>query len=167
MSGPPGTGKTLLARALPGLLPPLSREEALEIAAIRSLAGDPPRTLFERPFRAPHHSASAAAIAGGGSDPRPGEVSLAHRGVLFLDEIPEFGRAVLENLREPLEGGEIAIARARLRVSFPARFQLVAAMNPCPAGHACQGGADCVCPVDAARRYRARISGPIFKNKCS
>ncbi|MEE4301998.1 MAG: YifB family Mg chelatase-like AAA ATPase [Pseudomonadales bacterium] len=162
MSGPPGTGKTLLARALPSLLPPLTRDEALEIAAIHALAGDPPRTLRERPFRAPHHSASAVAIAGGGTDPRPGEISLAHRGVLFLDEIPEFGRAVLENLREPLESGEIVIARSRARVSFPARFQLVAAMNPCPAGHACTGAADCVCPPDAARRYRARISGPLL-----
>ena len=162
MSGPPGTGKTLLARALPTLLPPLERAEALEVAALHSLAGLSPRALLEPPFRAPHHSASPAAIAGGGSDPKPGEVSLAHRGVLFLDEIPEFSRAVLENLREPLESGAITIARTRHRIEYPARFQLLAAMNPCPAGHECRGGSDCVCPADAARRYRARISGPLL-----
>ena len=161
-SGPPGTGKTLLARCLPGLLPALTRQEAMEVAALASLSGVQPGVRIERPFRAPHHSASASAIAGGGSDPRPGEVSLAHQGVLFLDELPEFARSALENLREPMESGVIAVARARSRVEFPARFQLVAAMNPCPAGHECRGGAACVCPPDAARRYRARISGPLL-----
>ncbi|MDZ7825503.1 MAG: YifB family Mg chelatase-like AAA ATPase [Gammaproteobacteria bacterium] len=163
MSGPPGTGKTLLARCLPGLLPELEREEALEVAALQSLAGRlDPSGLPGRPFRAPHHSATTAALVGGSSPPAPGEISLAHQGVLFLDELPEFGRHVLESLREPLEGGEIIIARARGSARFPARFQLVAAMNPCPAGHDCRGGGECVCPPDAARRYRARLSGPLL-----
>jgi magnesium chelatase family protein len=163
MSGPPGTGKTLLARCLPGLLPELERDEALEVAALQSLAGRlGPSGLPGRPFRAPHHSATTAALVGGSSPPAPGEISLAHQGVLFLDELPEFGRQVLESLREPLEGGEIVIARARGSACFPARFQLVAAMNPCPAGHDCRGGGECVCPPDAARRYRARLSGPLL-----
>jgi magnesium chelatase family protein len=163
MSGPPGTGKTLLARCLPGLLPELEREEALEVAALQSLAGRlDPSGLPGRPFRAPHHSATTAALVGGSSHPAPGEISLAHQGVLFLDELPEFGRQTLESLREPLEAGEILIARARGRARFPARFQLVAAMNPCPAGHDCRGGGECVCPPDAARRYQARLSGPLL-----
>ncbi|MHB1883323.1 MAG: YifB family Mg chelatase-like AAA ATPase, partial [Acidithiobacillus sp.] len=134
LSGPPGTGKSMLAARLPGLLPPLRRTEALEVAAIHSLQGDgfDIRHWGRRPFRSPHHSASSAALVGGGSHPRPGEISLAHHGILFLDEMPEFPRAVLEVLREPLESGEIHIARAARRATFPARFQLVAAMNPCP-----------------------------------
>ena len=163
MSGPPGTGKTLLARCLPRLLPPLEVEEALEVAGLHSLAGRLGQDgLPNRPFRAPHHSATAAALVGGGSDPAPGEISLAHHGVLFLDELPEFSRHVLETLREPMESGEIVIARARARVSFPARFQLIAAMNPCPAGRDCRGGGHCICPPDAARRYRAKLSGPLL-----
>ncbi|HSG91285.1 MAG TPA: YifB family Mg chelatase-like AAA ATPase [Pseudomonadales bacterium] len=163
MSGPPGTGKTLLARCLPGLLPELEIDEALEVAGLHSLAGRlDDATLPTRPFRTPHHSATAAALVGGGGMPIPGEISLAHHGVLFLDELPEFSRHVLETLREPMESGEIVIARARARVAFPARFQLVAAMNPCPAGNDCAGGGACVCPPDAARRYRARLSGPLL-----
>ena len=135
--GPPGTGKTLLASRLPGILPPLREQEALEVAAIQSVCERTPLLAWPgRPFRAPHHGASAAALVGGGSHPRPGEVSQAHNGVLFLDELPEFDRKVLEMLREPLESGSIHIARAREQLRFPARFQLVAAMNPCPCGYA-------------------------------
>lgn len=163
MQGPPGTGKTLLARCLAGLLPPLTDAEALEVAAMHSLAGHlPAGRLPGRPFRAPHHSASAAALVGGGSQPQPGEMSLAHHGVLFLDELPEFPRNVLENLREPLESGMVAIARARARAVFPARFQLVAAMNPCPAGLDCRGGVSCQCPPNAMQRYQSRISAPLL-----
>ncbi len=163
MHGPPGTGKTLLARCLPNLLPPLSTDEALEVAAIHSLAGRLGDGLLPgRPFRAPHHSATAAALVGGGSDPLPGEVSLAHLGVLFLDELPEFARSVLENLREPLESGNVVIARARARAEFPAGFQLVAAMNPCPAGRDCRGGVSCVCSGEAQRRYQSRLSAPLL-----
>lgn len=163
MHGPPGTGKTLLARCLPSLLPPLSSDEALAVAAIHSLAGRLDEGILPgRPFRAPHHSATAAALVGGGSDPVPGEVSLAHQGVLFLDELPEFARSVLENLREPMESGSVVIARARARAAFPAAFQLVAAMNPCPAGRDCRGGVTCVCPPDALRRYQGRLSAPLL-----
>lgn len=163
MHGPPGTGKTLLARCLPNLLPPLSTAEALEVAAIHSLAGRLGEGFLPgRPFRSPHHSATAAALVGGGSDPLPGEVSLAHLGVLFLDELPEFARSVLENLREPLESGTVVIARARARAEFPAGFQLVAAMNPCPAGRDCRGGVTCVCSADAQRRYQSRLSAPLL-----
>ncbi len=163
MHGPPGTGKTLLARCLPNLLPPLTALETMEVAAIHSLAGRLIKGgLPPRPFRAPHHSATAAALVGGGSDPVPGEISLAHHGVLFLDELPEFTRGVLENLREPLESGMVAIARARARVEFPAAFQLVAAMNPCPAGRDCRGGVTCVCPPDLLRRYQSRLSAPLL-----
>ena len=134
-TGPPGTGKTLLASRLPGLLPPLDEAEALEVAAIHSVASHTPLSAWpQRPFRTPHHSASGPALVGGGSRPQPGEITLAHQGVLFLDELPEFDRKVLEVLREPLESGHIVIARARDKVRFPARFQLVAAMNPCPCG---------------------------------
>ena len=163
MSGPPGSGKSMLARALPILLPPLEAGEALAIASIGSLAAESRvRDGVGRPFRAPHHTASVTALTGGGSDARPGEISLAHGGVLFLDEIPEFSRAALEALREPLETGRINISRARAKAEYPAAFQLVGAMNPCPAGHACTRLDNCVCPPDAARRYRSRLSGPLL-----
>ncbi|MDX9875589.1 MAG: YifB family Mg chelatase-like AAA ATPase, partial [Spongiibacteraceae bacterium] len=163
LHGPPGTGKTMLASRLPGLLPPLEPREQLEVAAVQSSIGRLDLRRFgERPFRAPHHTASAAALVGGGSHPRPGEISLAHHGVLFLDELPEFQRKVLEVLREPLEAGEIMIARARQQLSFPARFQLVAAMNPCPCGYAGDSERECRCTPDQVRRYRDRISGPLL-----
>lgn len=160
--GPPGTGKTMLAQRLPGLLPPLQEEEVLEIAAIYSAAGRGYSVFGGRPFRQPHHTASAVALVGGGSQPRPGEISLAHHGVLFLDEFPEFSRSVLEVLREPLEYGEILIARANAQVQFPARFQLVAAMNPCPCGHAGDTRTACRCKPEQIRRYRDRLSGPLL-----
>jgi len=162
--GPPGAGKTMLASRLPGILPPLSETEALEAAAVRSVAGcgiDFHKWKM-RPFRAPHHTASAVALVGGGSLPRPGEISLAHRGVLFLDELPEFDRRVLEVLREPLESGCIAISRAARQAEFPAAFQLVAAMNPCPCGYSGDASGRCNCTPDAIRRYRARVSGPLL-----
>jgi magnesium chelatase family protein len=162
--GPPGTGKTMLASRLPGILPPLTETEALETAAIRSVAGcgiDFHKWKM-RPFRAPHHTASAVALVGGGSLPRPGEISLAHRGVLFLDELPEFDRRVLEVLREPLESGHIVISRAARQAEFPAAFQLVAAMNPCPCGYAGDPSGRCACTPDQVRRYRARVSGPLL-----
>ena len=164
MYGPPGTGKTMLARRLPGILPPLSEEEALEVAAVWSVASAEPfdRRWQERPFRAPHHSASAPALVGGGSCPSPGEISLAHCGVLFLDELPEYPRQVLEVLREPLETGEITVSRARHKVHFPARFQLIAAMNPCPCGYFGDSARSCRCSPDQRRRYRDRISGPLL-----
>ncbi len=162
MSGPPGTGKSMLARRITTLLPPLTADEVLEVATIHSVAGNMLRGADRTPpFRDPHHSASAAAIVGGGSLPRPGEISLAHRGVLFLDEMPEFSRTVLETLREPLEAGHTLIARARGRVRYPARFQLIGAMNPCPAGRVCTQE-DCTCSADARRRYQARISAPLM-----
>lgn len=161
--GPPGTGKTLLASRLAGLLPPLDEQAWLEMAAVHSASGHvPDHGSGQRPFRAPHHTASAAALVGGGSHPRPGEISLAHHGVLFLDELPEFQRHVLEVLREPLESGEIAIARARQQVRFPARFQLVAAMNPCPCGFHGDGERHCRCTPDQIHRYRSRVSGPLL-----
>ena len=163
LNGPPGTGKTLLATRLIGLLPPLSESEALEVAAIHSIASCQPLTQWpNRPFRQPHHTASAPALVGGGSRPKPGEISLAHQGVLFLDEFPEFDRKVLEVLREPLESGEIAIVRTQDRVTFPASFQLVAAMNPCPCGYLGDSSARCRCSPDQIRRYRSRISGPLL-----
>jgi magnesium chelatase family protein len=160
--GPPGTGKTMLASRLPGLLPPLTEAEQLELAAVQSVAGGGALQFGTRPFRAPHHTASAAALVGGGSQPRPGEVSLAHHGVLFLDELPEFQRRVLEVLREPMESGEIVIARARQRLTFPARFQLVAAMNPCPCGYHGDPERECRCGTEQVRRYRDRVSGPLL-----
>lgn len=161
--GPPGTGKTMLASRLPGILPPITHAEAMETAAIASLCGlDIATALSRRPFRAPHHSASAVALVGGGSIPRPGEASLAHHGVLFLDELPEFDRRVLESMREPIESGRILISRATRQAEFPARFQLVAAMNPCPCGYAGDVSDRCRCSADQIARYRGRVSGPLL-----
>ena len=163
MVGPPGSGKSMLAQRLPGLLPPLDHDAALEAAAVQSIAGTFDLSHWgRRPFRAPHHGASAAALVGGGSPPRPGEVSLAHRGTLFLDELPEFPRSALEALREPLENGRIVVSRAARRAEFPARFQLVAAMNPCPCGDFGDRLRACRCTPDAVLRYRARVSGPLL-----
>ncbi len=161
--GPPGTGKTMLASRLPGILPAMEQSEALETASIYSVAkGQITSQWQERPFRNPHHTASAVALVGGGSHPKPGEVSLAHNGVLFLDELPEFQRQVLEVLREPLESGEIAISRANAQISFPAKFQLIAAMNPCPCGYAGSRDGRCHCTPDQVLRYRRKISGPLL-----
>lgn len=163
LSGPPGAGKTMLARRLPGILPPLSREEALETTAIHSAGGVRLDALLtERPFRSPHHTASEAALVGGGTIPRPGEVSLAHNGVLFLDELPEFPRHVLEALRQPLEDREVTLARVRGRIRLPARFQLVAAMNPCPCGGRGDPRRGCGCTPRRLASYQARISGPML-----
>lgn len=161
--GPPGAGKTMLATRLPGILPTLTDDEALEVAAIQSAnRGFALEQWRRRPFRAPHHTASGVALVGGGSHPRPGEISLAHRGVLFLDELPEFDRAVLEVLREPLESGTITISRAARQAEFPASFQLIAAMNPCPCGFLGDGSGRCRCTEERVRSYRAKISGPLL-----
>jgi magnesium chelatase family protein len=152
----------MLAQRLPSILPPMSDMEAMEVAAVRSIAGLKPSEWRARPFRAPHHTASAAALVGGGVHPQPGEISLAHNGVLFLDEIPEFDRYVLEVLREPLEAGTITISRAARQAEFPARFQLIAAMNPCPCGYFGDAIGGCLCTADQVQRYRTRISGPLL-----
>ncbi len=162
--GPPGSGKTMLARRMPGLLPPLALDESIEVTKVHGMVSDDPlsRLITTRPFRSPHSSTSTAALVGGGSQPRPGEASLAHHGVLFLDELPEFRRDALEALRQPLEDGEVSICRARSRLRFPARFALVAAMNPCPCGHLGDPRTECRCNAHAVERYRARISGPLL-----
>ena len=164
MVGPPGTGKTMLATRLPGLLPPMSESEALETMAIysaRRLERDP-AVWRERPFRAPHHTTSAVGLAGGGVPPRPGEISLANHGLLFLDELGEFGRPILDVLREPLESGRVTVVRAACQAEFPARFQLVAAMNPCPCGYLGDDSNRCRCLPEAVRRYQGRVSGPLI-----
>lgn len=163
LAGPPGSGKSMLAARLPGLLPEMEERERLEVAAVHSVAGMGADALSgQRPYRAPHHTASAVALVGGGSQPKPGEISLAHHGVLFLDELPEFSRKVLEVLREPLERGEILISRAAQQCCFPARFQLIAAMNPCPCGYYGDGSDRCRCSPDRVRNYQDRISGPLL-----
>ena len=164
-SGPPGSGKTLLAKTFPSILPPLTFPEALEVTKIFSIAGKLPREISlvsQRPFRSPHHSASAVSLVGGGQFPHPGEISLAHLGVLFLDEFPEFSRQVLENLRQPLEDGTIAVSRAQATLSFPARFTLIAAMNPCPCGNATDPEKLCGCSPASIIKYQRKISGPIL-----
>jgi len=162
--GPPGTGKSMLAQRLPGLLPPMSEAEALENAAVRSIAGIKIELAQwrRRPFRNPHHTASAIALVGGGAVPRPGEISLANNGILFLDELPEFDRRVLEVLREPLETGCITVSRAARQAEFPASFQLIAAMNPCPCGYLGDAAGRCRCSADRVDKYRSRISGPLL-----
>jgi magnesium chelatase family protein len=163
--GPPGCGKTMLARRMPSILPPMTPDESLDVTAVYSIAGllgSEPHIVYHRPFRAPHHTSSRIALVGGGSTPRPGEVTLASRGVLYLDEIAEFPRATLEVLRQPLEDGTVTIARAAGTCTFPARFSLVASMNPCPCGQRGERNADCRCDDATVERYRGRISGPLL-----
>ncbi|WP_066566666.1 YifB family Mg chelatase-like AAA ATPase [Snodgrassella sp. CFCC 13594] len=162
MMGPPGTGKSMLAHRLPSILPPLTNAELTSVWALQSLLHSQSELSDTRPFRTPHHSASAVALVGGGSNPQPGEISLAHHGVLFLDELPEFDRKVLEMLREPLESGEIHISRAAKQATFPAQFQLIAAMNPCPCGYLGHPTKPCRCTPEAIARYRNKISGPLL-----
>lgn len=164
MMGPPGTGKTMLAQRLPNILPEMTEDEALEVASINSICGKKidRNTWRERPFRSPHHTASSVALVGGSSPPRPGEISLAHQGVLFLDELPEFNRSVLEALREPMESGAVTISRAAHQARFPAGFQLIAAMNPCPCGYLGDTRNNCHCTHEQIQRYQARISGPFL-----
>jgi magnesium chelatase family protein len=163
--GPPGTGKTMLASRLPGIMPPLEQTQAIDVASVHSLCGMNYDQWQTPPFRSPHHTASAVALVGGGGQPKPGEISLAHHGVLFLDELPEFQRKVLEVLREPLESGNISISRAKTQLTFPARFQLIAAMNPCPCGYLSSQPNDnqhCSCTSEQIKRYRQKISGPLL-----
>lgn len=162
--GPPGTGKTMLASRLPGILPDIDEQQALEVAAVASISstGFKPEKWKHIPFRSPHHSSSSVALVGGGRPPKPGEISLAHHGVLFLDELPEFNRQVLECLREPLESGSITISRAAFQTVFPAHFQFIAAMNPCPCGYAGSTHRECQCSAEQIKRYRGRLSGPLL-----
>ena len=173
MVGPPGTGKSMLAARFPGILPSMTEDEALESAAMQSLGsgGFNVANWKRRPYRSPHHTASGVALVGGGSNPRPGEISLAMNGVLFLDELPEFDRKVLEVLREPLESGRITISRAARQADFPARFQLIAAMNPCPCGYLGHYSGKCRCTPDQVARYRGKYPGPCLiastcRSKC-
>jgi len=165
MSGPPGSGKTMLAKSVPSIMPSMNKEEAFEVTKVHSIAGvtDNKQPLMtERPFRSPHHSASAVALVGGGTNPSPGEISLANRGVLFLDEFPEFSRSLIENLRQPLEDGEVSISRASGTLLFPAKFMLVAAMNPCPCGNSTDLEKECICTPNQINNYKKKLSGPIL-----
>ena len=162
MTGPPGTGKSMLANRLPSILPPLQHDEIITTAALHSLAGIAGSQTWQRPFRAPHHSASRTALVGGTATPKPGEISLAHNGILFLDELPEFSRGVLETLRQPLEAGSVTIARAKKTICFPAAFQLIGAMNPCPCGYAGDITQECRCSAERIKRYQEKISGPLL-----